>query len=169
MPSRSSHVATNGNMLVFHAWVIFLCVCVCVCVCVCTYHISIHSSVHGYWGCFRILATVNNAAINTGVHIYFLIRDFIFFRKLPRSKTVGSYGSSVFSFQRNFRTVLHSGCYQFTFLPTVKEGSLFSTPSLAFIVCRFFDDGYSGWPEVIHYCSFDLYFSDNEWFFKKLF
>ena len=27
--------------------------------------------------------------------------------------------------------------YQFTFLPTVQEGSLFSTPSPAFIVCRF--------------------------------
>ena len=106
MPSRSSHVATNGNMWVFHAWVIFLCVCVCVC----TYHVSIHSSVHGYWGCFRISATVNNAAINTGVHIYFLIRDFIFFRNLPRSKTVGSYGSSIFSFLGNFHTGLHNGC-----------------------------------------------------------
>ena len=29
----------------------------------------------------------------------------------------------------------------------------------------FFDDGHSDWPKVIHYCSFDLYFSDNEWLF----
>ena len=28
---------------------------------------------------------------------------------------------------------------------TVQESSLFSTPSLAFIVCRFFDDGHSNW------------------------
>ena len=31
--------------------------------------------------------------------------------------------------------------YQLTFPPTAWEGSLFSTPSPAFIVCRFFDDG----------------------------
>ena len=32
--------------------------------------------------------------------------------------------------------------YQFTFPPIVQEGSLFSTPSPVFIVCRFFDDGH---------------------------
>ena len=37
----------------------------------------------------------------------------------------------------------------------------FSTPSLAFIVCIFFDDGHSDWCEVIPYQSFDLYFSNN--------
>ena len=31
----------------------------------------------------------------------------------------------------------------------MQEGSLFSTPSLAFIVCRFCDDGHSDWCEVI--------------------
>ena len=30
----------------------------------------------------------------------------------------------------------------------MQEGSLFSTPSPEFIVCRFFDDGYSDWCEV---------------------
>ena len=49
--------------------------------------------------------------------------------------------------------------YQFTFQPTVQEGSLFSTPSPAFIVCRFVDDGHSDWWEVIPHCSFDLHFS----------
>ena len=38
---------------------------------------------------------------------------------------------------------------QFIFPPTVQEGSLFSTPSPAFIVCRFFDEGHSDWCEVI--------------------
>ena len=31
----------------------------------------------------------------------------------------------------------------------MQEGSLFSTPSPAFLVCRFFDDGHSDWCEVI--------------------
>ena len=42
--------------------------------------------------------------------------------------------------------------YQFTFPPTVQEGSLFSTPSPAFIICRFFDDGHSDWCEVMPHC-----------------
>ena len=51
--------------------------------------------------------------------------------------------------------------YQFTFLPTVQEGSLFSTPSPAFILWRFFDDGHSDWCEMISHCSFDLHFSND--------
>ena len=38
----------------------------------------------------------------------------------------------------------------------------FSIPSLAFIVCIFFDDGHSDWCEVILYYSFDLHFSNND-------
>ena len=41
------------------------------------------------------------------------------------------------------------------------EGSLFSTVSPAFIICRLFDDGHSDQHEVIRYCSFDLHFSNN--------
>ena len=50
--------------------------------------------------------------------------------------------------------------YQFAFPPT--EGSFFSTPSAAFIVCRFFDDGHSDRCEGIPHCSFDLHFSNNQ-------
>ena len=34
---------------------------------------------------------------------------------------------------------------QFTFPPSVQEGSLFLSPSLAFTVCRHFDDGRPDW------------------------
>ena len=50
--------------------------------------------------------------------------------------------------------------YQFTFLPTVWEVSLFSTLSPAF-VCRFFDDGHSDWCVVMPNCSFDVHFSNS--------
>ena len=40
-------------------------------------------------------------------------------------------------------SLLHSGwLHQLAFPPTVQEGSLFSTSSSAFVVCRLFDEGY---------------------------
>ena len=52
--------------------------------------------------------------------------------------------------------------HQFTFLPKMQKGSLFSTASPLFTACRFFDDGHSDQCKVIPHCSFDLNFSNNE-------
>ena len=41
-------------------------------------------------------------------------------------------------FLRNLHTVFRSGYINLHFPPTVQEGSLFSTPSSAFIVCGFY-------------------------------
>ena len=41
------------------------------------------------------------------------------------------------------------------------EGSLFSIPSSAYIVCRLFDDGHSDQCKVISHCSFNLHFSNK--------
>ena len=49
------------------------------------------------------------------------------------------------------------------YIPTNSaRGSLFSTPSPAFIACRFFDNSHSDQCEVILHCNFDLHFSNNE-------
>jgi len=59
--------------------------------------------------------------------------------------------------------MLSSNLHQFTFLPIVYEDSLFSTPSLAFAICRLTDIGHSGWCEVTLHCSFyTLLISDDE-------
>jgi len=52
--------------------------------------------------------------------------------------------------------------YQLTFPSIVQEGSLFSTPTLAFVICGLINDGHPDWCEVVFHGSFDLHFSNNQ-------
>ena len=57
------------------------------------YHIFlIHSSADGHLGCFHVLAIINSAAMNIGVHVS--LSDLVSSVYMPRSGIAGSYGSS---------------------------------------------------------------------------
>ena len=64
--------------------------------CVYIPHLFIHSSVNGNLVCLHVLAVVNSAAMNTGVHVSFQI--IVPSGYMPRSGIAGSYGNSTFSF-----------------------------------------------------------------------
>ena len=66
----------------------------------------IHSSANGHLGCFHVLAIVNSASMNIGVHE--CLSSLVTSGCTPSIGLVGSYGLSIPSFLKHLHIVLHS-------------------------------------------------------------
>ena len=105
------------------------------------YHILfIDYSVIGHLDCFRILAIVNSASVNIGVHISF--RIMVFSGYMPRIGIAWSYGTSIFVFLSSLLTSHHRAVR--VYMPQCRRVQF--SHSVVFYLCNPMDCSTPGFP-----------------------
>ena len=107
--------------------------------------------------CFHVLTTVNDAAMNIGVHASFQ-KYFLFLDVYPGVEFLGQVVFYLQGFFEKASFCFLQWLHQFSFPPIVSTGSFFSTSLPIFVICVLFGDGHSDRCEVVSYSGFDLQF-----------
>ena len=97
----------------------------------------IHSSIDGHLGCFHVLAVVNSATMNNGIHVSFSI--LVSSGYMPRSGIAGSYGGFIPEFfkkkkegEKKKNRCLTSNSFKISFGIPVFRMSCFHCPGHGF-------------------------------------
>ena len=105
IPSRSIHVLSSGMPSHPLLWMCNISMCVCLYISFLKFSLSID----WHLGCFPVLAIVNNAAVNIGVHISFQLSVLFSLGKYPIVELL-DHMVFVFNFSRKLHPVFHGGC-----------------------------------------------------------